>query len=210
MTLRHYVKNRIFYGVKTGLNQAFIVDTDTRDRLIREDRHAAEIIKPFLRGRDIKRWSAQNNEQWLIYTRKGIDISRYPSIAAYMRPFKQSLEGRATKQEWYELQQPQYAYSPSFEAPKIVYPDIYEHQSFAIDLTGSTLQIHATFFPSLKSGYVAYLIVLLLSGSMRIFRTPFEAAICELSRTTCDKFPFPSRLLSHVRFSIYWLTYLSL
>ena len=64
-----------------------------------------------------------------------------------MRPFKKALEERATKQEWYELQQPQYAYSCAFESPKIVYPDIYEHQSFALDFTGSYLANTCYFLP---------------------------------------------------------------
>ena len=72
--LREFSKDRIYYGVKTGLNEAFIIDSATRKRLIAEDKRAAEIIKPFLRGRDLKRWAANPNEQWLIYTRKGIDI----------------------------------------------------------------------------------------------------------------------------------------
>ncbi len=146
-TLREFSGDRIYRGVVTGLNDAFIIDSATRKRLVAEDKRAAEIIKPFLRGRDLKRWSAGTNEQWLIYTRKGIDISRYPSVAAYMRPFKKALEERATKQEWYELQQPQYAYSSAFESPKIIYPDIYEHQSFALDLTGSYLANTCYFLP---------------------------------------------------------------
>ncbi len=64
-----------------------------------------------------------------------------------MRPFKKALEERVTKQEWYELQQPQYAYSSAFESPKIIYPDIYEHQSFALDLTGSYLANTCYFLP---------------------------------------------------------------
>ncbi|MBI4027995.1 MAG: Eco57I restriction-modification methylase domain-containing protein [Verrucomicrobia bacterium] len=146
-TLREFSDDRIYRGVVTGLNDAFIISSATRTRLVTEDKRAAEIIKPFLRGRDLKRWAAGTNEQWLIYTRKGIDISRYPSIAAYMRPFKRALEERATKQEWYELQQPQYAYSSAFESPKVIYPDIYEHQSFALDLTGSYLANTCYFLP---------------------------------------------------------------
>jgi hypothetical protein len=47
------------YGIKTGLNEAFLIDTPTRNRLIREDPRCAEIIKPYLRGQDIKRWSPE-------------------------------------------------------------------------------------------------------------------------------------------------------
>jgi len=147
MPLAEYAEERIFRGVVTGLNDAFVIDSPTRRHLIAEDNRAAEIIKPFLRGRDVKRWNAVSSDQWLIYTRKGIDIRRYPSIVKYMRPFKEALEGRATQQEWYELQQPQYAYAPAFESPKIIYPDIYEHQSFAWDESGSYLANTCYFLP---------------------------------------------------------------
>ena len=43
------------YGIKTGLNEAFLLDTPTKDRLVREDPDSAGIIKPYLRGQDIKR-----------------------------------------------------------------------------------------------------------------------------------------------------------
>ncbi|UIE36935.1 Eco57I restriction-modification methylase domain-containing protein [Leptodesmis sichuanensis] len=54
--LGKYVNGRFYYGIKTGLNEAFVVDRATRDRLIAEHSSSAEVLKPFLRGRDVKRW----------------------------------------------------------------------------------------------------------------------------------------------------------
>ena len=64
--LGKYVEGRFYYGIKTGLNEAFVVDRITRDRLIAEDKSSAKIIKPFLRGRDVKRWRTDFAEQYLI------------------------------------------------------------------------------------------------------------------------------------------------
>lgn len=64
--LGEYVNGRFYYGIKTGLNEAFVVDRATRDRLIREHKSSAEILKPFLRGRDVKRWCVGFAEQYLI------------------------------------------------------------------------------------------------------------------------------------------------
>ncbi len=50
--LGEYVNNRFYYGIKTGFNQAFVVDRATRDRLVAEHPSSAEVLKPFLRGRD--------------------------------------------------------------------------------------------------------------------------------------------------------------
>ncbi|MEA1979036.1 MAG: Eco57I restriction-modification methylase domain-containing protein, partial [Chloroflexota bacterium] len=61
-----YVKGMFYYGIKTGLNEAFVVDRATRDRLIAEDPRSEEILKPFLRGRDVKRWRVDFADQYLI------------------------------------------------------------------------------------------------------------------------------------------------
>jgi len=64
--LGEYVNRRFYYGIKTGLGEAFVVDLITRDRLIHEHKSSAEILKPFLRGRDVKRWQTEFAEQYLI------------------------------------------------------------------------------------------------------------------------------------------------
>src|SRR5262249_23263315 len=65
-TLGDYVNRRFYYGIKTGLNEAFVVDRATRDRLINEHASSADVLKPFLRGKDIKRWRVDFKEQYLI------------------------------------------------------------------------------------------------------------------------------------------------
>lgn len=54
--LGEYVDGKIYYGIKNGLNEAFVIDNATREKLIKEDSKNAEVIKPFLAGRDIKRY----------------------------------------------------------------------------------------------------------------------------------------------------------
>jgi hypothetical protein len=130
--LGEFVGHQIYYGVKTGLNEAFVIDAETRARLIAEDPQSEKIIKPFLRGRDIKRWKANPQNLWLIFTRTGIEIENYPAIERHLFNWKPQLEKRAGTQRWFELQA-----SPAevtrFESNKIIYPDIYKHQSFAWD-----------------------------------------------------------------------------
>jgi hypothetical protein len=69
--LGEYVKGKIFRGVLTGLNEAFVIDKKTRDRLIAEDPKSAELIKPFLIGRDIKRYVQPQSDRYLILIPKG-------------------------------------------------------------------------------------------------------------------------------------------
>ncbi len=137
------------YGIKTGLNAAFIVDTPTKERLCAQDPSSADILKPFLEGKDLRRWRAESRGLWLIYIpKKRIDIDDYPAIRDWLLPFKDRLEKRATKQEWYELQQPQEAYVPGFEATKITYRDIAAKSPFHLDTSGSYLETTAFAFPS--------------------------------------------------------------
>ena len=104
------------YGIKTGLNAAFVIDTPTKEQLCAQDPRSAEFLKPFLEGKDLKRWRTEPRGLWLIYIPKNrIDINDYPAIRDLMLPHKEKLEKRATKQEWFELQQAQEAYAPYFE-----------------------------------------------------------------------------------------------
>jgi len=136
--LGDYVGGRFYRGILTGLNEAFVVDRATRDRLIAEHPSSAEVLKPFLRGRDVKRWRVEPQDLWLIFTRRGININRYPAILAHLSQYKAQLTpgvpgGRKPgSYQWYEIQD-NVAYWQEFEQPKIVYPDIYEHQSFTYD-----------------------------------------------------------------------------
>jgi len=66
-TLDDFVKGRFYNGVKTGLNEAFVVDRETRDALVSADMKSAELFKPYIRGRDLKKWSVLNPDLWLIY-----------------------------------------------------------------------------------------------------------------------------------------------
>jgi hypothetical protein len=137
MTLREYVGGKIFYGVKTGLNAAFVISDHERASLIKEDRRCSQFIKPLISGRDIERWKTSSSGKWLIYLPHGVDTSGAAPILKHLKAFKDQLEDRATKQEWYELQQPQYRYSQYFDEPKIVYQVFQVKPCFALDIAGS-------------------------------------------------------------------------
>ena len=62
--LGEYVNGRFFYGIKTGLNEAFVIDRETKERLIAEHSSSAEVLKPYLRGRDVKRWKVTSQDLW--------------------------------------------------------------------------------------------------------------------------------------------------
>lgn len=122
------------YGIKTGLESAFVIDRATCDRLIAEDPKSAELLKPYLEGKDIRAWHIDSQDLWLIYIPKNrIDIDNYPAIKKHLLPHHDALVKRATKQAWFELQQSQERYSATFSGAKIVYPDIADRQKFSFD-----------------------------------------------------------------------------
>jgi uncharacterized membrane protein YgcG len=139
--LGDYVGGRFYRGILTGLNEAFVVDRATRDRLIAEHPSSAEVLKPFLRGRDVKRWRVVPQDLWLIFTRRGIDIKRYPAILRHLSQYKAELTpgvpgGRKPgSYQWFEIQD-NVAYWQEFEQPKILYQEIATYQAFAWDALG--------------------------------------------------------------------------
>ena len=121
------------YGIKTGRNEAFYIDLATRDALIAADPRSAELLKPLAVGDDCDRWVIETRQRWLIYTPKSsINIDDYPAISGYLSNYRASLEKRATKQKWFELQQSQSRYIDEFDSPKIIYPEMSQGQKFSV------------------------------------------------------------------------------
>ena len=139
--LGEYVGDKFYRGVTTGFNEAFVVDQTTRDRLVAEHSSSAEVLKPFLRGRDIKRWVVVSQNLWLIFTRRGVDLTKYPAIENYLNQYKKQLmpgvEGgrKPGSYEWYEIQD-NIAYWHEFEQPKIILGRFMNKATFAFDKNG--------------------------------------------------------------------------
>jgi adenine-specific DNA-methyltransferase len=140
---------QINYGVKTGYNEAFIIDGKKKDELIAQDPKSAEIIKPILRGRDIKRYKTEFADLWLIATFPALklNIEKYPAVKNYLQSFGKRLQQtgesfidangnkatsrKKTGNEWFETQD-QIAYHQELEKEKIVYNDICQKLTFSL------------------------------------------------------------------------------
>ena len=137
-------------GSKTGLNEAFVIDETEKNSLIAKDKRSIELIKPFLIGREIKRYSVPVGGSYLIliprgWTRKKSNGARdawswfsknYPAIATHLQQFAEKAEQRYDKGEyWWELRACDYY--DEFEKTKIVYPNICKQPEFTFELTNS-------------------------------------------------------------------------
>ncbi len=158
-TLGDFVDGRIYMGVKTGLNKAFVVSRAKRDELVDADPKSAELLKPWLRGKDVQQWRATHAGLFIIFTSRGVDIRRYPAIEEHLEQFRPALERRATAHlhPWYEHQQPQEGIYTAFGQPKVVWPDIARDMRFAYDTAGSFLGNTTYFMPCQETWLVAAL-----------------------------------------------------
>lgn len=168
LPLREFAGVKPYRGILTGFNEAFLIDNETRDRLIAADPACSAIIRPYLRGQDIKRWRPEWDNQWIIFARRGINIEQYPSIKAHLEQFRERLEpcpkdwdksqGRAWSgrkagsYKWFELQD-SVDYWQEFEKPKIIYQVIQFHSAYALDDSG-VYGNDKTFFIPLADPYL--------------------------------------------------------
>ncbi len=161
---------QINYGIKTGANEAFIITTEKREEILnacktQEERKRTEaLIKPILRGKDIKRYSYEWAHLWVINTHNGyisnlkskippIDIEKYPATKAHLDSYYDTIATRSDQGDTpYHLRN--CAYLEDFEKEKIVYPCImakepcfvYEEKGFyapapANIITGDKMEI---------------------------------------------------------------------
>ena len=126
-------------GVLTGLNEAFIISGELKDKLIKEDPKSAEIIRPILRGRDIERYGYNFADLWLINVHNGnkekgiqpIDITQYPSIKKHLDQFYEKLSKRADKGDTpYNLRN--CAYMDDFSKQKLIWTPVNSVYKFTI------------------------------------------------------------------------------
>ena len=170
---------QINYGIKTGCNEAFIITTEKRNELLaqcqteEERQRTAELIRPILRGRDIKRYSYDWAGLWIINTHNGIkeegippiNIQEYPVLKAHLDQYREKLQVRADKGDTtYNLRN--CAYIKDFDRPKIIYPDICQGRPFVIEKEGYYIGNTAYFISSPDPGLLEYLVKTLNSDIM--------------------------------------------
>jgi phage terminase small subunit len=171
--LAEYAGIEPLYGIKTGLNEAFLIDSFKRDELVRADPKSSEIIKPYLRGQDIERWHSPDSGLYMIVLRSSgnydwpwADASdeseaektfavTYPALYAHMKSYEDMGKNPKTGKPrglryredqgrfWWELRACDYY--DAFEAPKISYQVIQFYPKYALD-TASQYGNDKTFF----------------------------------------------------------------
>lgn len=182
--LKHYVGAEPYYGIKTGLNEAFLIDTATRDRLVARDPKTAAIIKPYLRGQDVQRWSCPNTGLYMIVMKSSENFAwpwssasdeaeaeklfkkEFPALHAHFKglesftdPKTRKLRGLRHREDqgrfWWELRS--CAYYDAFERPKTIYQVIQFYARYCIDRDGRLSNDKTFFLPTEDPWLVASL-----------------------------------------------------
>ena len=164
---------QINYGIKTGFNEAFIIDDKKRQELIEQDPKSDEIIRPILRGRDIKRYGYENSKLYLINTHNGIkekgvkpiDINDYPAVKQHLDNYYPQLEKRQDKGDTpYNLRN--CAYIDLFFRQKICWKAVGRNLTFSLVEEGVFLTAPASF---ISSDFNPYILAFLCSNVGKYF-----------------------------------------
>jgi hypothetical protein len=160
--LKDYAGTRPLFGIKTGLNEAYLIDTPTKDALILADPKSAELLRPYVRGQDIDRWRADWASLWMIALKSSGDhpwpwadagdqaeqafAKTYPAIHQHLNRFRNALVKRQDQgRYWWELRA--CAYWHKFDQPKLLYQDITWQAQVSYDDGGTMCNNTVYFLP---------------------------------------------------------------
>ncbi len=207
--LREYAGERVYRGLTTGLNAAFVVNRSIRDRLIKEHKSSAELLRPYLRGKDVERWVPQHDGQFLIKIPSSENCSHpwsgkskaeaerifakmYPAIQNFHEQFRKALVDRYDQGHYFwELRA--CAYWQQFESVKLISTKVSIRPTFALETTGCYLGNTAYFLPVQSSAlYLAALLnsSLSLGYAKRVF-VEKQGGWYEVQPDGLESFPIP-------------------
>ncbi len=195
------------YGVKTGLNEAFVIDRKTRDQLVREDPNSTEIVKPLIKGNEIRKWHFDNQGNFLILFPKGWTTSKfgnidedkafsellqlYPAICNWLIPFSAKGKRRSDKGEfWWELRSCDYYHM--FEEPKISYIEICSTNPFCYDKSGIYQEATTFFLPNAELELLAILNSSLAWFHFSSVTTILRGGYLRMKNQFIEPFPIPT------------------
>ncbi len=185
--LSEYVNNQIYLGIKTGCNEAFVIDKNIKEYLVKTDPNNQQFIKSLIVGDDLRKYEIKNRDLYLLlipwgWTKQKIDTdqeklawnylsSLYPSLTKHLEGFAEKARKRCDQgQFWWELRP--CTYYDIFEKPKIIYPDIAKESRFTLDNNG---------FYSINTTYLipsqSYYLLALLNSSLIFFYMSQNSAV---------------------------------
>ena len=182
---------RIYRGVTTGFNPAFIINNEKKGEFLEKESKSVEIIKPLLQGRNIRKWTYNQSKEHLLFIPWHFPFhtiseitgnskraeeefeNNYPFVYHHLRHFKEELSNRNKEEtgiryEWYALQRCAASYYPEFEKPKIIWGLTADKWAYAYDDKGHYLPSNGYILTSEKTP-IKYLLAILNSNILKYY-----------------------------------------
>ena len=134
ISLKEFVDNRIYYGIKTGFNEAFVLKNSDANKLLKSE--SKPIIKKYAKSTDIKKWYLLDYSKYFLAT--GFDVgikTKYPTAFSFLKQFEKQLKARQDQgHSWVNLRA--CTYYEEFAKPKIIYMHTAKKHEFYFDFEG--------------------------------------------------------------------------
>jgi hypothetical protein len=161
--LKEFAGVVLLSGIKTGFNDAFLIDTPTKNELVKADPKSEPLFKPYLRGQDVERWQAEWTGLWMLALKssgnhpwpwaeagdraEAVFAATYPAVHTHLNQYRDALIRRQDQGEhWWELRA--CAYWNQFDRPKVMYQEIQFHPCYMLDRAGMLANNKVLFLPT--------------------------------------------------------------
>lgn len=199
ITLKTFVSNQVYLGIKTGKNEAFIIDEITKNEIISKNPAEKKIIKPIATGKEIYKYQYLNNSKYLIFTQFDLEIENdYPETFKWLSNFKDDLIKRGDKgKNWWNLRSCDYY--EKLQKPKIIWRSISNSCGFYLDDNGELLISNNNYFISSDN----YNLLAILNSKITFLIlsttcTSLQGGFYDFRRDKVLQIPIPNRLNEHI------------
>ena len=158
--LKEFIRGEAYSGVKTGYDEAFVIDKSIYHQITSKHKKYCEILKPYLEGKDVHRYEIPSSDKYVILIPKGWTISHsklsdawqwfkneYPLLANHLVKYEVKARKRYDQGDfWWELRACDYY--AEYEKPKILYVKFQVNPSFTLDITGYNINTAVWMLPS--------------------------------------------------------------
>jgi hypothetical protein len=155
VSLGELTKNRVYLGIKTGKNEAFVIDENVKSEIINADPRSFDLIKKVATGKEVYRYKLIDSDKFLLFTKHDLNIEEnYPSIFKWLSTFKDDLIKRGDKgKAWWNLRPCDYY--DEIQKPKIIWRSISSECGFYLDESGELLLTNNNYFIASGSAALA-------------------------------------------------------
>jgi hypothetical protein len=198
LSLSEYVNKKVYLGIKTGKNEAFIIDENTKSTIVEEDENSRKLIKKVATGKEVYRYRLVDSPKYMLFTKYDINIPKmFPSIFNWLNRFEMDLKNRGDKgKNWWNLRPCDY-YN-EIQSPKIIWRSITNECGFYLDREGDLLLTNNNYFIANSTrGLVALLNSKVSFFILKNICTSLRGGFYDFRRDKVMTIPIPSSLIEN-------------